>query len=416
MDGKTATTNTDLMSVAEALERVLAQVSPTEAQMVPVEEAAGRVLAEPLCAILTQPPFAASAMDGYGLRAADVRNKNAPVRLRVIGQAAAGHPFAGTLGPGEAVRIFTGAPLPEGADAVIMQENTQYHIDDVGFVTITDTTISPGFVRPKGMDFNAGDVLLASGRILNARELALAAASGHGAVACRRRPLVAILSTGDELVPPGTAPGPGQIVSSNHLGIAAMVTAAGGKAHYLGIARDTTDSLNAHLDRARNADILITIGGASVGDHDLVGPMLKSRGMALSFWKIAMRPGKPLMFGQLGNTRVLGLPGNPVSALVSARVFLMPLIAALLGLPRTEEETPQRARLATALPANGPRQHYLRATLTRDDNGHIVVAPVASQDSSLLSLFTRADCLMVRAAGDRPRAAGEMIEILKFDG
>jgi len=397
------------LSVDEALHRMLDGVAPTGSEAVAIEAARGRILAEPLAALLTQPPFDASAMDGYAVRAADVAKP--PATLAVIGEAAAGHPFAGAVRAGQAVRIFTGAPVPEGADAVVIQENAAR---EGGAVVVREGAPETGHIRRTGFDFRAGDALLAAGRRLGPRELSLAAAMGHGTVPVRRKPRVAIVSTGDELVAPGSQPGPGQIVSSNHLGVAALAELAGADVAQLGIARDTRASLDAHFARAEGADIIVTIGGASVGDHDLVGPVLEARGMALAFWKIAMRPGKPLMFGRLGDTRVLGLPGNPVSSLVCTRVFLVPLLRALLGLPAREDQ-PVMARAAVAIEANGPRQHYMRATSAPGDDGIALVTPVRSQDSSLLAPLAQADCLLVRPASAAAAAAGSLVPILPLD-
>jgi molybdopterin molybdotransferase len=348
-------------------------------------------------------------MDGYAVRAADVAK--VPATLAVVGEAAAGHPFAGSVGPGEAARIFTGAPLPAGTDAIVIQEDTARDGDKV---TIREGTPDGGHVRPRGFDFREGQTLLAAGRRLGPREVSLAAAMGHATVPVRRRPRVAILSTGDELVQPGARPGPGQIVASNHLGVAALAEQAGAETRQLGIARDTRASLDEHFARAEGADVIVTIGGASVGDHDLVGPVLEARGMSLSFWKIAMRPGKPLMFGRLGPTRILGLPGNPVSSLVCARVFLVPLIRALLSHPPADER-PAQARAAVAIEANGPRQHYMRATTAPGPDGLALVTPVRSQDSSLLAPLAEADCLLVRAPNAPALAAGGLVDILPLD-
>ncbi len=402
------------LSVDEALARILDGVAPLPGEAVAIEAAHGRILAEPLAARLTQPPFDASAMDGYAVRAADVARL--PATLEVIGQAAAGHPFSGTVAAGQAVRIFTGAPVPAGADAIVIQENTAPGTSARGgpIVTVREGSPDPGNIRRRGFDFTEGAVLLEAGRRLGPRELSLAAAMGHGEVRVRRRPRVAVLSTGDELVAPGSRPGPGQIVSSNHLGVAALAELAGAQVQQLGIARDTRESLQAHLDKAGDADVIVTIGGASVGDHDLVGPVLAARGMALSFWKIAMRPGKPLMFGRLGSARVLGLPGNPVSSLVCTRVFLVPLLRALLGRP-ARDAAPIAARAAVALEANGPRQHYMRATTKPGGDGAPLVTPVRSQDSSLLAPLAQADCLLVRPPGAPEAPAGSLVPILPLD-
>jgi molybdopterin molybdotransferase len=397
------------LSVEQAIARILEGAGPLPSEIIPLAEARGRVLAAPLSAKLTQPPFDASAMDGYAVRAADVAN--APATLTLIGEAAAGHPFDGKVGPGETVRIFTGAPVPEGADTVVIQENTERSGDRV---TLLQASPPSDNVRKRGFDFSAGTPLLAAGRRLGPRELSLAAAMGHGAINVHRRPRVAVLSTGDELVPPGHTPGPGQIVSSNHLGVGALAELAGAEVIQLGIARDTRQNLEQHVARAAGADVLITIGGASVGDHDLVAPVLEGRGLKLAFWKIAMRPGKPLMFGRLDAMRVVGLPGNPVSAMVCTRVFVVPLLRRLAGQPDATGEI-MTARAAAPIEANGPRQHYMRATLIRTADGTSEVTPVRSQDSSLLSPFATADCLIVR----RPKAAaaspGDSVEILPLD-
>ncbi|MFZ4806929.1 MAG: gephyrin-like molybdotransferase Glp [Hyphomicrobiaceae bacterium] len=397
------------LTVAEALARVLDGATPLETETVDVAEAQGRTLAAPLAARLTQPPFDASAMDGYAVRAADVARL--PARLAVIGEAAAGHPFAGSVGAGEAVRIFTGAPVPQGADAVVIQENTRR---DGTAVVVTEGTPEAGHVRRRGFDFAAGDALLAAGRRLGPRELSLAAAMGHGEIAVRRAPRVAVLATGDELVLPGETPGPGQIVCSNHLGVAALCRQAGAVVRFLGIARDTTKSLDHHIAAATDADVLVTIGGASVGDHDLVGTVLRSHGMALDFWKIAMRPGKPLMFGKLGAQRVLGLPGNPVSSLICARVFVVPLIAALLGRPSTAE-TLETMPAGAPIERNGSRQHYMRATVRPGPDGRQAAHPARSQDSSLLSPLAESNAFIVRPIDAPAVAAGGDVQILRLD-
>lgn len=398
------------LSVDDALAHILAGAVPLTAETIAIEAARGRILASDLAARLTQPPFDASAMDGYATRAVDVATL--PATLTIIGEAAAGHPFGGRVGAGEAVRIFTGAPVPDGADAIVIQENTERHGDQV---IVRPGTVDLDHIRRRGFDFSAGTRLLDAGRRLGPRELSLAAAMGHGSVSVHRRPRVAVLSTGDELVNPGETPGPGQIVSSNHLGIAALAEMAGADVIPLGIARDTRADLSAHIDRAAGADILVTIGGASVGDHDLVGPVLEGRGMTLAFWKIAMRPGKPLMYGRLGPMHVVGLPGNPVSSLVCKRVFVVPLIHALAGIPPAADASAGSARAAVALGANGPRQHYMRATLARTADGTLEVTPVRSQDSSLLSPLAVADCLLIRPPNGPAVPPGATVPILHLN-
>lgn len=397
-----------VLSVAEALSRILAGVASLQAEPIGLLAARGRILAEPLAARLTQPPFEASAMDGYAVRAADVATL--PAHLRVIGESAAGHGFAKAIGPGEAARIFTGAPLPPGSDAIVIQENTRREGETV---IVHDGRPDPEHVRHAGHDFRNGDVLIPVGTRLDARFLTLAAAMGHGTLPVRRRPEVAILATGDELVEPGTAPGPDQIVCSNPYGLAAMVEGCGGVPRLLGIAPDTPDALAAKIEQARGADILVTTGGASVGDHDLVAPILQRCGMTLDFWKLAMRPGKPLIFGRMGDMRVLGLPGNPVSTLVCARVFLVPLLRAMAGLPTGDAS--ETATLATAVGGNGPRQHYMRGCLQPNSDGALRVAPARSQDSSFMAPFAASDCLIVRAPNAPPLAAGAPVPILRLD-
>lgn len=398
-----------LLPVADALSRVLDGLETTGAQAISLEDAAGRILAADLKATLTQPPFDASAMDGYAVRAEDVTSP--PCTLRLVGTAAAGHPFSGSVTSGEAVRIFTGAPVPTGADTVIMQENTEAGSDTV---SILEGAEQGNFVRPRGFDFSEGQSLISAGRRLGAREMTLAATMNVATVSVRCKPVVAILATGDELVRLGETPGEGQIISSIPYGIAAMVENAGGTPLLLGIAKDTKESLAAHLERAGDADILLTIGGASVGEHDLVQGALKDRGMALDFWKIAMRPGKPLMFGTLGAQRVLGVPGNPVSALVCARIFLVPILECMLGLAHSRSaET--RVTLAAPLGENGPRQHYMRATLARDKTGRALAEPVRSQDSSLLSPLAEAGCLLVRPPHAAAAEKGDEIPALLLD-
>ena len=397
-----------LMPVEEALARLLGGVTPLGREDVGLSEVYGRVLAADISAKLTQPPFDASAMDGYAVRAADTAA--APAKLKIAGEAAAGRGFAGTLGAGQAVHIFTGAPLPAGADAVVIQEDTERSGDTV---TLKQASFRGENVRQRGKDFSSGEPLFAKGRRLTSRDVMLAASSGYGTLPVARRPVVALLATGDELVPPGTTPGPDQIVSSIPLGLSAMIASAGGVARPLGIAKDSLADLDEKIASAAGADILVTIGGASVGDHDLVQQALKARGLDLAFWRIAMRPGKPLMYGRLGAQRVLGLPGNPVSATLCAQIFLLPLIRALQG---GEPVTPmQKARLVTAIEANGPRQHYMRARIV--EPGPVpLVEPLASQDSSLVATLARADALIVLRPHAPAMPAGAEVMMLLPEG
>jgi molybdopterin molybdotransferase len=400
------------MPVEEALERVLASVAaPTEREAVALAEAYGRTLASDVVSRRVQPPFANSAMDGYALRAANAAR--APARLTVVGESAAGRPFDGRLGPGEAARIFTGAPLPEGADAVAMQENARRE----GETVILITPVAPGdHVRAPGGDFAAGEIVLRAGRRLSARDVALAAAANHPTLNVRRRPRVAILASGDELIAPGAALGPAQIVSSNTFAVAGIVLAAGGAPIDLGIAADDPKALAKCLAQAvaERADALVTLGGASVGDHDLMQQALVDAGMELGFWRVGMRPGKPLIHGRLGATIVLGLPRNPTSSTLCALLFLRPLVRALLGDPEAGADPSEPARLAVALPANGPRRNYARATLARDVGGLDLATPITSQDASLVKAFARADALLLRTPHALAAAAGEMCRIIRL--
>lgn len=400
-----------LTPVPVALEALLDSVpGPTQAETLPLAQCAGRVLAEDVAALRTQPPFANSAMDGYAARAADLEPGK---ELNVIGESAAGRGFPGPVGPGETVRIFTGAPIPDGADAILIQE----HAEGVGDPVIR--VIKPAnkgqFIRPAGLDFESGEVLLKAGRRLDSAALGLAAAAGHPTLSVRRKPLVAILATGDELVLPGEPVGPDQIVASNSFALAALIEQAGGVALDLGIARDNHPDLAGKIDAARKApaDVLITLGGASVGEHDLVQAALKAQGMALGFWKIAMRPGKPMMMGRLGPMVALGLPGNPVSSIVCGHLFAMPLVEALLGIEDPERNRSEPAILASDLPANDERQDYLRATIELVD-GERRVRPFAKQDSSMLANLSRAEALVIRPAFAEPAKAGDPCRIIRL--
>lgn len=398
-----------LISVAEALARVLDGAEPLPAESVPLAEAEGRVLAEDLAAKRTQPPDDVSAMDGYAVRAADVAS--VPAKLKLIGEVAAGRPFAGTVAAGEAARIFTGGVLPAGSDTVVIQENTAASGDDI---VINSATSARKNVRAAGLDFRAGAVLLHKGRVLTGRDVSLAAAMNHATVPVHRRPTIAIVATGDELVQPGTEPGPGQIVHSNAFALAAVIRREGGEPLDLGILPDRLDDTIAGVRRARDAgaDVLVTAGGASVGDYDLVQPALAAEGLALAFWKVAVRPGKPLLSGKLGAMRVLGLPGNPVSAYVCSVLFLSPLIRRLLGHDDVEPVVEQ-AVLGRALPANDERADYLRATLT-ERNGTPVASPFPVQDSSMLTPLAKADCLVIRLPFAPAAEAGTAVSIVKL--
>ena len=395
-----------LLPVEEALARILDGAAPLDGETVAVGEAAGRVLAAGVVATRAQPPFPASAMDGYAVRAADIAA--APATLSLIGASIAGKRFKGHVDPGQAVRIFTGAPVPEGADTILIQEDAQA---GDGTVTATVAVAAGRHIRRAGLDFEAGETVLPKGRVLDAAALSLAAAAGHAALDLVRRPRVAILSTGSELVPAGTLPGPDQIVASNAHGVAALVRDAGGEALDLGIVVDDEAMLRAAIREARasRADVVVTLGGASVGEHDLVAAALAAEGMTPGFWKIAMRPGKPLLFGRFGPVRVLGLPGNPVSSLICTHVFLKPLVAALAGLP-----TASRLRegvLAAPMKANDHRQDYVRAEAARQGQ-HFVVTPFATQDSSMLMTLAAANALIVRAPGAPAAQAGDPCRIL----
>lgn len=393
-----------LLSVEEAFERILSGVRPVgETQSLPLRGAHGRVLAVDLIARRTQPPFDASAMDGYAVRAADLPGGERT--LSVIGESAAGHGFSGSLGENETVRIFTGAPLPAGADAILIQENAER----IGPDKIrTSDRIEPGrHVRRAGIDFAEGAVLLPAGTHLTAGPIALAASGGHPAVEVLRRPRVAIVATGDELVLPGEAVGPHQIVASNSFGVAAMVEAAGAEAIDFGIARDDTAIIGALVDRAANEgiDILVTIGGASVGDHDLVGRVFAEKGMALDFWKVAMRPGKPLMAGRLGPMRLIGLPGNPASSMVAATLFLRPLVLAIAGRP--DRPRYRSAILSVDMPENDHRADFIRAEIEKGSAGETLLRPLPRQDSSLLSIYAKANALLLRPPHAGPAKAGD---------
>lgn len=400
-----------LLPVAEAQRRILEAVPQVAAEQIPVARGLGRVLAADLRARRSQPPTAVSAMDGYAVRAEDVAAL--PAELAVVGYAPAGHAHDGRLQPGEAVRIFTGAPLPDGADAVVIQENAERDGNRVRVVT--GEAAKGAYVRPAGLDFREGDVLLEAGRVLTARDVGLAAAMNIPWLMVRRRPRISILATGDEIVMPGDPVGRDQIVSSNALALCAFAAAQGADATDIGIAPDDAGELRAIAENARGSDLLVTTGGASVGDHDLVREVLGNAGLAVDFWRIAMRPGKPLMFGAFRNSHLIGLPGNPVSSLVCAIVFLAPAIRRMTGM---RDVLPRRrgARLDGDLGTNDEREDYLRATLSRTGDGMPAVTPFSRQDSSMFATMARADALIVRPPFVPPARAGDAVEIIDLEG
>jgi molybdopterin molybdotransferase len=399
-----------LMPVADALAAVLAGAEALPEEMVALDAAHHRVLARDVAALRTQPPQAMSAMDGYAVRAADASQVAA--RLKVIGEVAAGRPFDTALRAGEAVRIFTGGVIPQGADAVIIQEDT---VRDGDSIDVTEAAIAGRHIRPAGVDFHQGDVLLRAGRRLTDRDLSLAAGMNHPQLPVRRRPKVAVLATGDELVMPGSTPGPAQIVYSNGYALRALARNEGAETVDLGIAADTVAATTDGIRRARDlgADILITSGGASVGDHDLVKASLEAEGVTMAFWRIAVRPGKPMMHGRLGSMRVIGLPGNPVSSYVCGFLFMAPLIRALSGRSDVHHAT-EAAVLGRDLAANDVREDYLRARLEERADGVLVATPVDHQDSSLLGNLAVARALLIRSPFAPAAKAGSPCAILRL--
>ncbi len=391
-----------MISVDEALAQVFALVEPTEVEEVPLAQAAGRVLAKQVVARREQPPFSASAMDGYAICRGDFKDGTT---LKVIGEAAAGRGFNSPVTAGFAVRIFTGAPVPEGADHVVIQEDVETHSDRITLVNAESERSNN--IRPSGGDFREGDTIEAP-RMISPSLLALLASMNIDKVPVHRKPVVALIATGDELVMPGETPGPDQIIASNNFGLKALVEAAGATARMLPIARDREASLAKVLDLASDADLIVTIGGASVGDHDLVGKVAADQGLDRAFYKVAMRPGKPLMAGRIGASAMLGLPGNPVSSMVCGHIFLLPALRKMLGLG--EAAAPRETlKLSEDLPKNGPREHYMRAV-----TDGVWVRAFGSQDSSLLSILSRSDALIVRAPGDSARKSGEWVEVVRI--
>ena len=397
-----------MISVEEARDRILADLQPTPAEIVALADAWSRVTAAPVTARLTQPPADVSARDGYALRAAD---GTLGTVLHVIGAAPAGHPFEGTIAQGQAVRLFTGSVVPTGADAILLQEDATAAGTDV---TVNEAVTAGRHIRRAGQDFAAGDAVVPAGRRLTARDIGLAAAANHPWLAAHRRPRVAILATGDEIAMPGEPIPPGGIVSSNSHALAALVRAAGGEPVVLPVAADTREAVAAVADALHGMDLLVTTGGASVGDHDLVIESLKTRGLKLDFWQIAMRPGKPLLFGRLGSVPVLGLPGNPVSAMVCSILFLLPALSRLCGLPAAPPPT-VRAIAGAALRANDHRADHLRATVRIDPEGRIVATPFPVQDSAMLRRLALADALILRAPNAPALPEGGEVTVIRLD-
>jgi molybdopterin molybdotransferase len=394
-----------LLPVDEALRLILIGVKPLASETINIRKAHGRILAAPLKATRDQPPFDASAMDGYALRQEDIAGE-----LKVIGTSAAGHSYKGTVKEGTAVRILTGAPLPKGADTIVIQENVTRDGDGL---RITQATAAGKNIRRRGLDFKKGDTLLHAGIRLNARDIGLAAAGNADLLRIRKNPRVVVLTTGDELVLPGQRPRADQIVSSNSLALEAMFRAWDAEVINLGIVPDRLKATEAAIRKGLDADVLVTTGGASVGDHDFVQQALKNVGVNIAFWKIALRPGKPLMFGGKGRTRVLGLPGNPVSALVCARIFIRPLLRALQGLPT--EDAPQLATLDVDLPENDNRQDYLRSVLITHADGSRSVAPAGLQDSSMQRTLRDSQALIVRPPHAPAATKGSQVPVLLLD-
>lgn len=402
-----------LLPVDDARARILEGLVPGDAERCALAEAMGRVVASDVASRLSLPPEAVSAMDGYAIRVADCQTVGAT--LTRIGESAAGRPWDGRLGPGQAVRIFTGAVVPDGADGIILQEDVEAGSEtDGAVITVNEVPRDGQFIRPAGLDVTAGDIILTAGTVMSARLISLATSAGHTDISVWRRPHIGVLSTGDELVLPGDVPERGQIISSNATYLAAFIRACGAVPVDLGIARDRAGAM---LEQVRAAslplDMVVTTGGASVGTHDHLVSDLSSAGTELGFWKIAMRPGKPLLHGRIDGIPLLGLPGNPVSSAVCANIFLRPAIAQLSG----SSHRPQMiaAELTEALRENDQRQDYLRSSLRYGEDGRARVTPARKQDSSMISIYANADALIVRPPFDAAKSAGDQVMVMRLD-
>lgn len=400
----------DLLPVDEAIRRITAAMEQTgeetlDLNKTPMADLLGRILTKPVTSLLNHPPHDVSAMDGYAVRAEDVQTL--PATLTNIGESAAGHPFAGSIGKGQAVRIFTGAHCPEHTSVIILQEDTALKGDQV---TISDAPEAGRFIRIKGNDFAENTLISDANTALTARRIALIASAGHGTVTVRKKPVVAVISTGDELVAPGVMPTDEQIISSNGVFLSALLTAMGAEVMPIGIVPDNDAALSAALAKASDADLIVTSGGASVGSHDGIARHMTQTKGALDFWRIAMRPGKPLIFGNINGTALLGLPGNPVSTGVCAMVFVAAAIRAMMG---QDPQLPyQKAVVDVPLAANDKRQDFLRATQYIDQHGQLHVTPFSHQDSGMLNLFSKADALLVRPAHAPALGQGAVVDIL----
>jgi len=398
-----------MISVDDARANILKNISPVSTETISIDEASGRLLAEDVFARRTQPPVDLSAMDGYAVKASDV--SKIPANLKVVGEAPAGGSYNMLVNAGEAVRIFTGGPLPDGTDAIVIQEDTTRN-DDI--VTIKESAAAGHYVRSAGLDFTEGQIGVKAGKTLTPRDIGLLAAMNIPWVNVRRKPRIALLSTGDELVRPGEPVGPNQIISSNSLLVAAMIRQAGGIPIDLGIAKDNEQSLRQMASGAKSADLLVTLGGASVGDHDLVQSVLGKEGLQIDFWKIAMRPGKPLMFGDLEGTPMLGMPGNPVSSMICSYIFLYPALDALLGRTLRTPAT-ITALLSHDIRANDQREDYQRAQIIDYEDGMPYIKLFSNQDSSMLSALSAANCLLKRVPFAEPALKGDQVEIILLD-